>query len=78
MKLSFTELAELEFKPFSDFDYSAYAGVQSKNPLIAESSTDTNYKVYIIDGDVLQVITGKLDMDCDETHVYNFNLQEIE
>jgi hypothetical protein len=58
-------VATTEFKPFNENDWEAFAGCDSKNPLIGY----TNNMTIVIDGDIVNVIP-----DDDEFGGYVFRL----
>jgi len=55
-ELSFSDLVNIGFEPFTDMDYEAFAGVESENPMIAELQDSSYQGILILDGDVLILI----------------------
>ena len=49
----FSIIAQTEFKPFDEFDWMAFAGCESKNPLIGYYNE--NFSI-VIDGDMVNIV----------------------
>lgn len=47
-------IAKTKFRPFDKYDYMAFSGVESDNPLIAESE-DLEYTI-VIDGHIVNML----------------------
>ena len=47
-----TLILKMKFEPFSEYDYFAWAGVEGKNPLIAENEEYT----IVIDDNIINVL----------------------